>query len=374
MDQYTLLIHLGWIGVMLAIGMVLRAKIPLLRNMLMPSCVLAGIVGFALMNAEVLPLDFKLLSLITSQLFTLSFISIGLTAPDKDKNESGGQQAKEIVKGSLGIGVVWLIIFALQTVGGCGLIKLYNMISGSDLHPFYGYMLARAYAQGPGQAVANGGIFEGFGWDNAAMIGLTFAAYGFLFAFLLGVPLARLGLKRNLTRYHEEISHDVSVGYFAKESVHPSAGKQTTHSGNLDSMAFHIALLMICYLITYHWTFWAASHLNETWGRTCIGMIFLWGMVVGYLIRFILKKLNILHLIDNTTQKRITGFLTDFLITASFMSVSVKILGSLFIPITVVSIIAGFVTLAVCIFFGQRFGARHDFERTLALYGLMQYH
>lgn len=371
MNQYTLLIHLGWIGVMLAIGMLLRAKIPLLRNMLMPSCVLAGVVGFALMNTEVLPLDFSLLSTITSQLFTLSFISIGLTAPDKDKNESGGEQAKEIVKGSLGIGVVWMIIFALQTVGGCGLIKLYDMITGSELAPFYGYMLARAFAQGPGQAVANGGIFEGFGWENAAMIGLTFAAYGFLFAFLLGVPLARWGLKRNLPRYKSgEVSHDVAVGYFSKDAKHPSAGKQTTHSGNLDSMAFHVAVLMICYLATYYWTFWAASYLNDTWSKTCIGMIFLWGMIVGYIARFILKKLKLAHLIDNTTQKRITGFLTDFLITASFMSVSVKILGSLFIPITIVSTVAAFVTLGVCIFFGQRFGARHDFERTLALYGM----
>ena len=369
MDQYTLICYLGWIGVMLLVGMVLRAKIPILRNMLMPSCVLAGIVGFFLMNSGILKLDVKVFSMITSQLFTLSFISIGLTAPDKPKDTSGGQQAKEIVKGSLGIGVVWLIIFMLQTLIGCAFFYLWGFI-GTKVDPVYGMLLSRAYAQGPGQAAANGLIFEGFGWENATMVGLTFAAFGFLFAFLFGVPLARWGLKKNLTRYNEEISHDVSVGFFSRGAELPSAGKQTTHSGNIDSMAFHVALLCVCYLITYHWTFWAASYCNETWARVCIGMIFLWGMVVGYIVRFILTKLNLIHLLDNTTQKRVTGWATDFLIASSFMSVSVKLLGAWFVPILVLCCIGAVLTFVVCIFFGQRFGAKHDFERTLGLYGM----
>ena len=370
MEQYTLLNHLGWIAVMLLVGMVLRAKIPLFRKMLMPACVLAGLIGFLLMNMNVLHLDFGLLALITSQLFTLSFISIGLTAPDKDADTSGKKRAKEIVQGSMGIGAVWLIAFSLQTVGGCGLFKIWDMIFHDGIHPLYGFMLARAFAQGPGQSVTNGGIYESFGWDNAAMVGLSFAAFGFLFAFLFGVPLARWGLKKNLTRYHEEVSHDVAYGYYAKESEKPTAGSQTTHSGNIDSMAFHFAVLLICYLLTYYWTFWAAAHLSDIWAKTCIGMIYLWGMIVGYIVRFVLTKLNLIHLLDNRTQKRLTGLFTDFLIASSFMSVSVKILGAWFAPIVVISCIGGVGTCLLCIFFGQRFGGKHDFERTLGLYGM----
>lgn len=369
MDQYTLVCYLGWIGVMLLVGMVLRAKVPILRKMLMPSCVLAGVVGFFLINTGVLDLDVKVFSMITSQLFTLSFISIGLTAADKAADTTGGQQAKEVFQGSLGLGVVWIIIFILQTFMGCGFFYLWGKI-GTDINPVYGMLLSRAYAQGPGQAAANGLIFEGFGWDNAIMVGLTFAAFGFLFAFLFGVPLARWGLKKNLTRYNEEISHDVSIGFYSRGANLPSAGNQTTHSGNIDSMAFHVAMLCVCYLITYHFTFWAASYLNETWARVCIGMIFIWGMVVGYIARFILTKLNLIHLLDNTTQKRITGWATDFLIASSFMSVSVKVLGAWFIPIVVLCAIAAVLTFLICIFFGQRFGAKHDFERTLGLYGM----
>lgn len=370
MNQYTLINYFGWLGAMLILGMLLRAKIPLLRKMLMPSCVLGGIIGFFLINTGVLKLDVSIFSMIAAQLFTLSFISIGLTAADKDKNTTGAQQAKEIFTGSLGLGVVWIIIFILQTFIGAGFFKLWNMFSGSDINPVYGMLLSRAYAQGPGQAAANGAIFEGFGWNNAVMVGMTFAAFGFLFAFLFGVPLARWGLKRNLTRYNEEISQDVSVGFFSRGVDLPSAGKQTTHSGNIDSMAFHVAVLCFCYLITYHWTFWLAGYLNETWARVCIGMIFIWGMLVGYLVRFILTKLNLIHLLDNGTQKRLTGWSTDFLIVSAFMAVSVKVLGAWFLPIILLCLIAATLTFLVCLFFGQRLGAKHDFERTLGLFGM----
>lgn len=50
MDQYKLLVYFGWLGAMLIVGMVLRAKIPILRNMLMPSCVIGGTIGFFLIN------------------------------------------------------------------------------------------------------------------------------------------------------------------------------------------------------------------------------------------------------------------------------------------------------------------------------------
>lgn len=369
MNQYTLLIYFGWLAVMLLVGMVLRAKIPLLRNMLMPSCVLGGVIGFILINTGVLDLDVSIYTQIAAQLFTLSFISIGLTAPDKDANTSGGQQAKEIVTGSLGLGVVWIILFILQTFMGVFFFRGANLF-GVDIHPVYGMLLPRAYAQGPGQAAANGAIFEGFGWENAAMVGMTFAAFGFLFAFLFGVPLARWGLKKGLTRYREEISEDVLKGVFHKGANLPSAGKQTTHSGNVDSMAFHVAVMCACYLVTYHWTFWLAGYLSETWARVCIGMIFIWGMLVGYLVRFILGKLNLLHLLDNTTQKRLTGWSTDFLIVSAFMAVSVKVLGAWFVPIMFLCITAAILTFGICIFFGQRLGAKHDFERTLGLYGM----
>ena len=44
----------SWIGIMLLVGMVCRAKIPLLSIILMPASVIGGMIGFILMNLGVL--------------------------------------------------------------------------------------------------------------------------------------------------------------------------------------------------------------------------------------------------------------------------------------------------------------------------------
>ena len=44
------MVAFSWIGIMLLVGMLLRAKVPFLSNILMPASVIGGLVGFVLMN------------------------------------------------------------------------------------------------------------------------------------------------------------------------------------------------------------------------------------------------------------------------------------------------------------------------------------
>ena len=46
----SIMMALGLAGTMICLGMFCRAKIPFLRNMLVPSSVVAGVLGFILMN------------------------------------------------------------------------------------------------------------------------------------------------------------------------------------------------------------------------------------------------------------------------------------------------------------------------------------
>ena len=87
---HKLVAYLGWIGIMLLIGMILRAKIPFLKNWLVPSAIIGGLIGFVLINTGVLGLDVAMFSTIAGQLFTLGFISIGLTEADKEQGKSAG--------------------------------------------------------------------------------------------------------------------------------------------------------------------------------------------------------------------------------------------------------------------------------------------
>lgn len=359
----TVLISLGWIGVMLCVGMVFRAKVTLLKKILAPTALIAGIVGFTLLNTTGLPgSDFKMYSNIVTELFTISFISIGLTKPAAT---SEGSIGKAILKGSLGMGLVWDILYALTPVIGALILFVIGPLF--DMDPVYGLLVPFAFAQGPGQAAAFGATFESFGWVGAADVGVCFASIGFIWAFVVGAPLARLGYARGLTCLKRAETPALSKGYFTSEEKRVSTGTQTVHIANIDPLAFHMALTGLTYVLTWGVTFGLSKLIGED---TLWNMMFITGLLCAYIVRFLMKKLKLDFLHDNGTQRRITGFATDFLVTASFMSVQMSVIGKWLIPILIVSLVIGAVTYFVCVYFGRRFGGKNDFERTLGLWGV----
>ena len=88
----SFMIAFGLASIMLCIGTFLRAKIPFLRNMLVPASVIAGILGFIVMNLVAyfdinIGTDANMYTDIVNYLFTVSFISISL--PSSDSSEEG---------------------------------------------------------------------------------------------------------------------------------------------------------------------------------------------------------------------------------------------------------------------------------------------
>lgn len=111
-----LLTAFGWLSIMLLIGVFCRAKIKLFRHILMPASVIAGTLGFLLINAGVLSSDYSsVYNDMAAHLFTLSFISIGLTSLDEQQGES---KAKRILKGSITIGAIWVFLWSITPLMG----------------------------------------------------------------------------------------------------------------------------------------------------------------------------------------------------------------------------------------------------------------
>lgn len=357
----------GWIGIMLCIGMILRAKVPFLRKMLVPASVIGGLFGLVLMNLNVLgEVSAELYTTIVNELFIISFISIGLTSMPKSKNGKKGNKGN-VAKGSLGMGLVWCILYGIIPLVGVITLSVIGPLFGMD--SIYGLLLPFAFTQGPGQAATYGTMFEGYGLQNAAMIGVTFAAVGFLLAFLVGVPLVKWGLKKGLAKNVGELDESILKGYFNKEKQKESIGTVTTYSGNIETVAFHFALIGLCYVLAIGISNLFAL-IPGTLGEGFSGMVFMNGMYAAFIVKFVMKKLNMEYLQDNVLQTKLTGWAADFLVVAAFMAVQFSVIGQWMIPILIVCIITVVVTLAASIYFGQRFGGENDFERTVGLYGL----
>ena len=235
----------GWAGIMLCMGMFLRVKIPAFRKMLVPTGVIAGILGIIFMNVAMgadvdVGTDMEMFTSIVNHLFTVSFISISLTStPQEEKGNAGN-----VLKGAVSMGLLWCLLYSMTPVIATG--ALYLMSSITDMSPGYGMLIQFAFCQGPGQSAAYGAIFEQYGWDYASTVAITFASIGFIVAFLIGIPAAKLGVKRGIAKHCGKIDEAILKGYFRKEEQTEYMVKDTTCSSNIETLAFHFVLIGVC--------------------------------------------------------------------------------------------------------------------------------
>lgn len=264
----------AWIGIMFLIGCIIRVKIKPVDNVLIPACLIGGTIGAVLMNTIGCPgTETANYSDISSQLYTFMFINLGLTLPvEKDKRTQltgqGGikglrqKMGCSMLSGIVGMGSYWALAYAFQALVAFYLLKLIGGIWNMD--PVYGLTIPFAFAQGPGQAITYGTVMEESGWQYAVQVGITFAAIGFVVAFLLGIPFAKKGIKKGLACSKTKIEDDVKIGFIEPKNQE-TYGKVTTYGGNLDVMTFHIALVGLAWILgkyvvakflSHSWLFW----------------------------------------------------------------------------------------------------------------------
>lgn len=388
--MYSIVIAFGIASVMLCCGMFIRAKIPFFRHMLMPASVIGGLLGFIAMNViftrvNVSGVSINDFSNIVDVFFVMSFISIGLTGGKKKKKakdksdvktaqtENGlGSKKKEkkkssgAVRGAMGMALIWCILYAVQPLIGIGVTAITGKTLGMD--PMYGILIPFAFCQGPGQASTYGRLFENtYGYQNAEMVALTYAVIGFVVAFGIGVPVARYGLKKGITKNKSKINSSVERGYYTPEEQREPLGRSTFHSANIETFAAHFAIMGVTYLLALGLA--AVVKLIPGIGPTFAAMLFMWGMFAAYIVRWIMEKLHISYLINNAFQSRITGFFSDYLVVSSFMAIQVGVIGKWIIPIVIAGVIDAIVTFLISLYFGERLGSDHDFERILGVFG-----
>src|SRR5699024_8838135 len=226
----SFMIAFGLASAMLCVGLIIRTKVGFIKRMLVPTSVIAGIVGFFVMNSGLITaIDSEMYIEIVTLLFTVTFISIGLTSNPKSKSKASS--GKDVAKGSLGMGFTWNILYALSPVVAVLILLLIGRFFGMDA--VYGLLIPFAFTQGPGQAATYGAIMENeYAIMDAATVGVTFSALGFVLCFLIGVPLARYGIRKGLAKSMKsrEVEKPVERGYYIKNEERDSLGDETMYS------------------------------------------------------------------------------------------------------------------------------------------------
>jgi ESS family glutamate:Na+ symporter len=356
----------GWLACMLLFGVLLRAKISFFQRFLFPGCLIGGITGLILINTGVISVAAADLEAFAYHFFNISFISVGLTRGDHPHQPA--PRNKKFLKGPAWMALVQTACFGLQASGGGLLVMLFGVM-GLELFPTFGFLVPLGFEEGPGQALSVGKVWEGFGFAQAATIGLTFAAVGFFFAFFVGVPIVNRSIRKGLSSQGAQaLSRDFLTGIIPADRQTETAGKLTLHTANVDSMAFQAGLVGLVYLLTYAFVKYTGMLLPPDAAKIMWGFFFIFGLLFAVLIRWLIEKFKIAHLIDPGIQRRVTGWSIDFLMVSTIMAIQLLVVWQYVLPIAVLSIVTGLLTTITVVYLGNRLWS-YNLERTAAVYG-----
>ena len=96
----------GIMAALLLLGVLLRRQIPFFRKSLLPASIIAGIIGFVLINLGVIPIQQKVFETISFHLLNLSFLSITLATTKKVIQPEKEQKSEKNVRGGLWLALV----------------------------------------------------------------------------------------------------------------------------------------------------------------------------------------------------------------------------------------------------------------------------
>ncbi|BBO69997.1 sodium:glutamate symporter [Desulfosarcina alkanivorans] len=357
----------AFLSALLLAGVGLRARVGFFQHFLVPGCLIGGLMGLVLMHTGLLSLETATIEAVAYHFFNISFISVGLTHDD-----NGGEHAARtgMLKGPAWMALIQGLTFPMQACLGGMLVILLGWF-GVGLFPTFGFLVPLGFNEGPGQALSIGKVWEGVGFADAATIGLTFAAVGYFCAFFIGVPLVNRGIRTGRATFApRRLPGEFLTGILDGKTTTESAGRLTLHSGNAETLAFQAALVGGVYGLTAL----AIAALGRLLPADVAGMLwgffFFFGLGMALMVKWILKRLNIIHLADAGLQRRITGFSVDFLIVATVAAIQLKIVWDYWLPISLMALVNGFFTTMLVVYFGRRLSA-YSLERTAAIFGVV---
>ncbi len=374
--EATFLPYIGafmWLSILLVLGTIIRAKVTILQKMLVPASLIGGILGFIFVQLGIVGLptsngwveiSTKSFSELTFHLFAFGFVGVGLMKTEKTNT------SKILFQGGLWMTIMYGFCQALQAVIGFSFFEAWRVITGGDFNSVLGYLLGSGFAQGPGQAHAYGNIWETtYGVANAMSVGLASAALGFIFAVIVGVPLANHGIKKGWIHGKVEgrLPQDFLRGIMNRNTSE-SCAEYTTHPANIDSFCFHFSIMFIIYGLAYLFGLSWTNIMPQGVHGLGFGILFTWAMCIAMLCRVGLTKIDLMHMINQNTIKRVTNTTVDYMVCAVFLAISVDELSQVLVPLLASATFAAFVTLCVILWYARR-GPEFNFERGLAIYG-----
>lgn len=382
-----LLQALSLLSVLLLAGTFLRAKVKLFQSLYLPASVIGGFIGIIISpeifgrfsNYSISEEWIKTYSLLPGILSVPIFAAIPL---GMFLNSSNNSNEKKSIKSLYPSKV--LICFGLfqcasmsQSAIGYATNMFFSKINPQlNMYRTFGYELSAGFAGGHGLAAATGKLLEGFGipqWEIAQGVALTTATIGLIGGIVFGIIFINLAVRKNKTkiikRINDNADKSMEVGYNKDINKQNSLGRETFLSSSIETITFHLAIIFTVCGIAY-------IVLNFVKKMNIAGLnvlpVWTYSMIIMFALNFIIKKLNLVWMVDAKVKAKIMGTLSDFAIVSAMTSLPIKAIINYIAPITVMCIL-GFIITYLLVFPLNSFFFKEDysFERAIISWGTL---
>lgn len=358
----------------LLIANALKKEIPFLRNSLIPTSVLGGLIllviaevygaitGKPFFNEEFFGGNgYSVLETITYHALALGFIASSFKTSDKKLD-------KKRVTEVFDTGATTVSTYLIQAVFGLGITLIASLII-TGFFPAAGVLLPFGYGQGTGQALNYGTIYETeYGFVGGKSFGLTIAALGFLSASIGGV------IHLNILKKRGKIKPTLKTqGGFIDAKI--ESENEIPMQGSIDKTTIQLALVTLAYVLTFG-VMYLLGALIPGMKATVFGFNFLIGVLMAMLIKAVIKflrKKNVVkkEYINNFLMTRIGNVFYDIMVVSGIAAIRLDLLENYWGIIIILGVVGLIVTYVYNRIVVKALFKDYPEEQFLAMYGML---
>ncbi len=358
----------------LLVANVLKKCIPFLRESLIPSSVLGGLILLVIasvykaITGEVMydtaffnGNGSETLEILTYHALALGFIASSLKT---SKNKMSKKRAQEIFDS----GVTTVSTYLIQAIVGLAI----TIIAGFIITDFFvasGVLLPFGFGQGTGQAMNYGIKFEKLGFTGGRDFGLTIAALGFLSAAIGGVIHLNIMKRKGKIKI---LSPEEKNKLNTEEIENPN---EIPMQESIDKFTIQIAIIAVCYAIAYG-AMAGLSALLPNMSSTIFGFNFLLGVLAAVLVKSILnllKKGNVIkkEYTNNFLLTRASNFFFDIMVVAGIAVIRLDMIEKYWGVLAILGIVGLVVTYVYNRIVAKTLFGEYVEEQFLAMFGML---
>jgi len=395
MNEWGIILYFLLFGVLMFVAKILKTWIPGLNKIVIPTALLAGILGLIL-SMVLTPLLPASLWSESNQFFFSTYVGEGDVAIPYNsiynidllqsivyhglaigflalalKRDYGDQ--KKAKKKIWSTGMLITSTYALQAV--LGMILVFAIFQTRFIGS--GMLVALGFGQGPGLASSIGKMWNDAlgGGTTGITLGAAYATMGFLFGGIVGVLAINVIARRK--GFSKPQQYDEPG--FSKKTVEIHTVKQISVLDGLTTSAIMIAViygLTWLTLVLFQWLFGFLGSAGDMAFGILKGFNFIVAILYALAYNQLLKALEkrgkeVRFLTNNYMLSNIASTAFNIMIAAGVMMITLEFLSEYGIQLIVTSIVAGLGTIAYLAYMTRKVYVYHKDEYFIGLFGML---